>query len=148
MKTIWYPGIPDEPGVYWYDSGFGHSDQPMLLQVTESTKYIFGDFGEMPLSSVYTESMADRVSYSPVVEADDWTDLTCIKKDRSRAWILTPEGYLGFGLLRPGWHNDVGGTIVWVEHPNTASSSGMWIKSDANYKFSLVEIPKIKKVKR
>src|SRR4051812_37469931 len=96
----WVKGIPEEAGIYWYNSGFGHSEKPSVLQVTKYYKYVFGDYGSMPLSSVYSESRVDKVFHSLIPRTENWEELKCIS-GRTKAWVLTAAGYLGFGLLRP-----------------------------------------------
>lgn len=142
--TLWIPGLPKEEGVYWYDSGHGNSKLPAVLQVRGDVMTIFGDFASMPLSSIYVPSMADRVSYTFIEEPEEWKDYTCIQKSRSRAWVKTPGGMIGFGLLNKGWHNDVSGTWLWPAPHINSSECGRNVRDSENYLFSLVEIPKVK----
>ena len=148
-KVIWVPGVPTVPGIYWWDGGLrfdwqNKKDQiPLVLQVTSEDQYVYGDNSSMPLSSVYSERLNKKAQHAAIEQTEDWQDLSCIKERRSRAWVKDPDGNIGFGLLEPGTNDDVGGTILWINHPNLAAQSGMWIKSDKNYQFSLVKRGKL-----
>lgn len=141
--TLWIPGLPKEDGVYWYDSGFDHVKEPAVLQVRGGSTYMFGDFGSMPISSVYVPSMEKQVSYALVPENYEWQDYKCITS-RSRAWVKTPDGLIGFGLLSPGWHSNVHGTWLWPAPHINASECGRYVRDTDNFLFSLVDKPKVK----
>jgi len=154
-KLVWTPGTPTVRGIYWFDTGmrFGwekKKDQhPFVIQVSEGDSWenihLFGDYGSGSLSMYYSPKMCPTASWAHIEQPEEWGDHTVIKGERGRAWVKHPKGYLGFGLLKPGWHSDLGGTIVWLDNPNEASVSGGWWKSSEGYKFSAVKLPKVKK---
>jgi hypothetical protein len=157
-RLIWTPGAPTEAGIYWFDTGLNFDWQkkknkhPMVLQVRSQERYIFGDFGSMPINMIYDEKLWEKrgvvAKHSkiapPELDDEDWKDYKCITEKYSRAWVKTPEGYLAFGLLDPGWHNDVGGTLVWLTHPTCAASHGEWITEEKKYKYYPVKKPVLK----
>lgn len=151
MKITWTPGVPAVPGIYWFDIGlrFGWEKKkdrhPMVLQVGKggSEPYMFGDFGSGPLSMYYSLKLCPEAAWADIEPPDEWKDWTCIKGQKNRAWIQTPEGHIGFGLLRSGWHHDVGGTFLWLDKPHTVSESGRWVRDTENYLYCLVRMPKI-----
>lgn len=151
-KTIWTPGTPTLPGVYWFDTGhrfdweIKKNRHPMVIQVGKGggEPYMFGDYGSGPLSMYYSEKICPNAVWAHIEQPEEWGDHTVVKGERGRAWVKHPNGYLGFGLLRPGWHHDVGGTILWLDKPQCASESGGWWKSSEGYQFSAVKMPKIK----
>jgi len=154
-KTIWTPGVPTLRGIYWFDHGrrFDWEKKkhrhPSIIQVGRDVEtiddiFLFGDYGSGPLSMYYSPKICPDACWTHIEQPSEWTDHTCIKGERGRAWVKHPQGYVGFGLLRPGWHNDVGGTIVWLDHPSTASESGGWWKSSEGYQFCPIKMPKVK----
>lgn len=140
MQTVWKKGIPKDYGIYWFDSGmrlFDRDKRPFILKVGHSN-YIFGDFGSFPL-----EHIIPNMKYAAIVSPEKWETGECITKQESRAWIKHPQGHLGIGLLRPGSHFDVGGTIVWLNHPTLYSEHGSWYRYNAGYLYSPLEEPKL-----
>lgn len=151
-KIIWTPGTPTVPGIYWFDHGrrFDWEKKkdihPSVIQVSKDGKDIrlFGDYGSGPLYMYYHAKACPDACWAHIAQPDEWTDHTCIKGERARGWVKSPQGYVGFGLLRPGWHDDVGGTIVWLTHPQNGSDTGGWYKSSEGYQFCAIKMPKIK----
>lgn len=151
-KTIWTPGTPTIQGIYWFDHGrrfeweIKKDRHPSVIQVSKdgSDIHMFGDYGSGPLSMYYNEKFCPDACWAHIEQPEEWGDHTCIKGDKARAWVKHPDGYIGFGLLRTGWHDDVGGTIVWLTHPQSASESGGWWKSSEGYQFCKVKMPKVK----
>lgn len=145
-EAKWEPGTPTLPGIYWFDNGSGFVDRseigPAILQITKGTPYYFGDGGCGPLDCYYIEKLMPNAKFANIEQPKQWTKLTSPSDygKNTRCWVKSPEGYIGFGLLHQDSHG-IRGTIVWLNHPNTASASGAWIKPNDNYEFSPVKIP-------
>ncbi len=152
MKKIdWKKGAPKEDGIFWFDPSDGIFDLgPFVVQVTKHETYLHGDFGGGPLKYYYHEKLFPKAKHARIelpTEETKWQDLTSKNYDKNtRCWVKTPDGYIGLGMLKPGWHGP-GGTIVWLTHPTCASGSGSWITPDYKYMFTPVENPKQNKTK-
>lgn len=134
-------GAPNSPGIYWFNAGHREGGH-LIAQVNASTTYVFGDYGSMPLSSVYHEKLAKKAKHMAIALPKDnaWEPLNPKNVGScKRAWVKSSDGYLGFALLRNGG-NCVSADVVWVNHPQCASGSGMSV--DDGYEFAPVTIPK------
>lgn len=145
-EVSWQPGCPSLPGIYWFDTNIGFFDRsdigPAILQVSKNSKYYFGDYGSGPLHCYYDEKLMPKARYSHIEQPKEWVKLTSpsVYGKNTRCWVKSPQGYIGFGLLKQDTHG-ISGTIVWLNHPTEASVSGAWIKPRDNYEFSPVKVP-------
>jgi hypothetical protein len=145
MKSnlVWESGLPSKPGVYWFDVGLRMFPDPMVIRVApDGSIYGYGDYGSGPIDYYYNPKVCPDARHLAIAPPRKWLDLACIKRDRARAWVRHPEGYLGFGLLRPGYNRTVGGSVLWLDHPTEGEVHGDWMSDD--YEFSPVRVPILK----
>ena len=146
-KSKWIPGLPKEPGIYWYDSGFrfGQKDDrhPGIIQVSKDTYSVWGDFGNFYLNTKI-EKLYDNVKYMPIELPSYWQNHSAVTKSRSRAWVKTPKERLGFALLTTVQHNGISSTIFWINEDPTEVHVGSFITPDDEYEFCLIDSPILK----
>ena len=138
MEIVWTSGLPSKPGIYWFDPGFRLDpiDHPMVIKVWGGgTTYGYGDFGSGPIDCYYSPEVCPKARYAEIQPPGEWLGPECIREG-ARAWVRDPKGCLGFGLLRPGYHGKVGGSLLWL---SGGDSHGGWIGDD--HRFSPVAIP-------
>ncbi len=142
-KSAWFPGVPENPGIYWFNAGF-RDTAVVVLKISDKNddKTIFGNQGCMPLSMVYVPSISTKAKYAEISKPNRWTEeLKFSKKDHYiKTWVKR-NGWTGLGILQK---DNVGytGTIIWLDHPDCDSICGEWLRSTDGYLYSQVKIPK------
>lgn len=154
-EVNWVDGPPTEDGIYWWDSGFKHSffassaaKRFLIAQVMFGGKdvFVFGDHGSMPLSSVYHPGLSKRARHAVIAPSNEWKSFANAG-DITRTWIKSPRGwrgakdsYTGFALLSRDTHGPRG-SILWLNHPQSASECGVCLRTEDGHLYSPVEIP-------
>lgn len=152
MNSCWHKGLPKDKGIYWFDSGLNKKFEykmvipPFLLRVGDggiTTGHLYGAEGsDMPLSmALLPESTKIIPHYANIEPPNNWQNLSIIKKKYSYGWVKHPKGYTGVANLQPGWHSNVHGVWLWLDHPHSASESGAYYKFDEGFLFSPVKVP-------
>lgn len=147
-KAKWTPGLPKEPGIYWYDCGFrfGQKDdrRAAILQVSKDDDYkIWGDFGSFYLNTKI-EKLYQNASHMIIEPPLYWENHSAVTKSRSRAWVKTPKNRLGFALLTTVHHNGISSTVFWFNEEPKQTHVGLFITPDDEYEFCLIDEPVLK----
>lgn len=147
----WESGSPTKPGLYWFDIHFSndyYKISTFVVQVSKSSTYLFGNYGSGPIEYYYHPHPMVQVFYSEIDQPKSWKKFTTQSKfehgDKKVYWLKSPEGYLGVGLGTIS-SDEIYGTIVWLNHPSTASGSSVIIKPNTGWEISLLKAPKREK---
>jgi hypothetical protein len=139
---MWKHQLPTANGLYWFYLGINNLEQtwpPVLLKITANDKplEIFAEGGSYYLHSYHFPIIAKRCKYSEIEPPKIWESGSSIIRP-CRAWVMDPTGYLGIGFLKPGYHDDVYGSIVWKDHPINGSSHGEILPYSSNYLYCII----------
>lgn len=158
MKVNWKPGPPTTKGIFWFDNGL-HERPGYTVRypwVAQSIKYqgkihthLFADYGSGPLSMSYDEKLfkenniVARHARIKLPKRGKWVLSSELSRNTRRAWVKSPEGYVGLALVR---HHSYppSGDIVWKNHPTSGSVCGEWFRDDEEgYLFYPIEEPNV-----
>ena len=138
--TKWIDGVPTTQGIYWVDAGFGI----VLVARVGTESYVYGHGGSFPLRET------EQFKYALIKLPTKWSELknpSDCGKGKAHAWLKSPEGYTGLGLIYPDAHGLVG-SVIWYDHPTLGSTHGAWIRPTDKYMFHRVRAPKPAKVRK
>lgn len=155
MKTKWKPGPPTTKGLFWYDAGLWFKDEKNKYPYVATSwmfegelhTHVYADCGSSPLSFIYNKDTFKKNNlksrHALINRPRKWVDhKTASKIKFRRAWVKSPEGYIGLGLIRSDWDSfDL--DIVWKNHPTDGSVCGSHLCSEDNYLFSPLKEPVI-----
>lgn len=138
-KMEWSSKVPTQAGFYLYDMGFGSKrGYSIILMHSDGDGTLIG-VGTCPLSMIYSPKICTKARFAKLEIPQKWEEIK-IPAHNTRAWVRSPNGYIGFGVLVPGWNYSFGGTIGWLNNPNVGIECGSWHNYDG-FKFSLFNTP-------
>lgn len=147
-KLIWTPGSPKTDGMYWYDSRLSTLKmivrRPMLVQVRNGKRHGYGPYGSGPFEGYYyCEKMENICRHALIPNPAKWQPTSTIRERHTYGWFKDANGYLGFAIASPGYHDEVFGDWIYVDHPSCGMMCGYDVRNSEGWVFSPVEVPKV-----
>lgn len=147
MKTIWHPGVPTVPGIYWFDPGIrmprGMDEDytPYFLKTNGETPILFHNYYSGDINFVYHEKVCKKACYAHIEKPTTWHDHKCIKGEHVRAWAKDPSGHLAVTIVEADIRGGISGDFIWVKKSGLHSECSKWIRANEGYLYSPIEFP-------
>ena len=126
----WKAGIPNKPGIYWFDTGLNPElSEFLILEMFKKADgkldgYISGPTGNCAgLDFVYHPKYCKNARYQqvqPIKKLGPWKDIQDYKKERY-SWVREKTGYYALGILQSGTHGPHG-TMIYLNNPNCGAA--------------------------